>query len=49
MRDDFNPSEFESYDELDELDQIALDLEFNEDGIQIDPDELSKYDSLIDD
>lgn len=60
--DDFNPSEFMCCDELDTIDLIALDLEFNEDGheagyielefgnqdVTIDSDNISKYDSLVD-
>jgi hypothetical protein len=58
--DDFNPTEFECCDELDTLDLIALDLEFNDDGTGqgysdlefpegvIDPDSISKCDSLVD-
>lgn len=30
MLDDFNPCEFECCDEIDTLDQIALDLEFDD-------------------
>ena len=60
--DDFNPSEFMCCDELDNLDLIALDLEFNDDGhsqgytelefgdqdVTIDPDNISRCDSLVD-